>query len=142
MIEREYTPDNIESLPDNGIFVFGSNTEGRHGKGAALIAKQKFGAIYGQAEGLQGKSYAIITKDLTVKDNNSLKSVSLDKIAGGIVKMLNFAIENPDKIFYVTKLGSSLAGYTAKQIRLAFMIHSFIFPSNVILPREYEFRND
>ena len=55
----------IEFLEPNQIFVFGSNTQGRHGAGAALIAKQKFGAIYGKAEGLQGQSYAIITKDLT-----------------------------------------------------------------------------
>lgn len=57
----------ITELPENGIFVFGSNTQGRHGKGAALLAKNKFGAIYGQAKGLQGQSYAIITKDLTKK---------------------------------------------------------------------------
>lgn len=49
---------------DNVIFVFGSNTEGRHGAGAAKVAKDDFGAIYGQAEGLQGNAYAIITKDL------------------------------------------------------------------------------
>ena len=28
------------------IFVFGSNTEGKHGKGAALEARLKHGAIY------------------------------------------------------------------------------------------------
>mgnify|MGYP006877977877 FL=1 len=55
----------IDKLNSNQIFVFGSNTQGRHGKGAALTARNKFGAIYGQAEGLQGQSYAIITKDLT-----------------------------------------------------------------------------
>ena len=43
----------IEKLEPNQIFVFGSNTEGRHGKGAAKIARDKFGAIYGQAEGLR-----------------------------------------------------------------------------------------
>ena len=47
---REYTPENITSLKPNEIFVFGSNTEGRHGLGAALTAKQKFGAKQFQAE--------------------------------------------------------------------------------------------
>jgi hypothetical protein len=61
----------IDKLNSNQIFVFGSNTQGRHGKGAALTAKNKFGAIYGQAEGLQGQSYAIITKDLTKKNHPS-----------------------------------------------------------------------
>ena len=43
------------------IFVFGSNLAGRHGKGAALFARQKHGAIHGQGVGLQGTSYAIPT---------------------------------------------------------------------------------
>ena len=54
----------ILKLKPNQIFVFGSNTQGRHGKGAALCAKERFGAIYGQAYGLQGQSYAIVTKEL------------------------------------------------------------------------------
>lgn len=45
------------------IFVFGSNLAGRHGKGAALYARQHYGAIYGQGVGRQGNSYAIPTKD-------------------------------------------------------------------------------
>ena len=49
---------------DNVIMVFGSNPEGRHGAGAASIALSRFGAIYGQGEGLQGNSYALPTKDL------------------------------------------------------------------------------
>lgn len=49
--------------PDtNTIFVFGSNPEGRHGAGAAKVAREKFGAVYGQGEGLQGSSYALPTK--------------------------------------------------------------------------------
>ena len=44
------------------IFVFGSNPEGRHGAGAAKIAREQFGAIYGQGEGLQGNAYALPTK--------------------------------------------------------------------------------
>ena len=49
--------------PDaNTIFVFGSNPEGRHGAGAAKVAREKFGAIYGRGEGLQGNAYALPTK--------------------------------------------------------------------------------
>lgn len=52
----------------NTIFVFGSNPEGRHGAGAAKVARTQFGAIYGQGEGLQGNAYALPTKDLRVKE--------------------------------------------------------------------------
>lgn len=49
------------------IFVFGSNLAGRHGKGAALYAKQHHGAIYGVGSGRQGNSYAIPTKDRDIR---------------------------------------------------------------------------
>ena len=56
----EYTPDWITELKDNEIFVFGSNLAGAHGGGAARLAYQRFGAVWGQGVGLQGQSYAIM----------------------------------------------------------------------------------
>lgn len=139
---REFTPENITSLPPNGVFVFGSNTEGRHGKGAALTAKQKFGAIQGVAEGPQGQSYAIITKDLQAVPQE--RSVSLGNIRDSIDKFVGYAIANPNLKFYVTKLGSSLAGYSVEEIKEVFFRSNNItrIPDNVILPREYEMRGD
>lgn len=49
----------ITELRDNEVFVFGSNLAGMHAGGAARFAYNKFGAIWGQGEGLQGQSYAI-----------------------------------------------------------------------------------
>lgn len=55
--------------PDaNTIFVFGSNPEGRHSAGAARTAREQFGAIYRQGEGMQGNAYALPTKDLRTPD--------------------------------------------------------------------------
>lgn len=64
-----YYEGDIKPEP-NTIFVFGSNPEGKHGDGAAKIAKEQFGAIYGQGEGLQGNAYALPTKDL-IKSKNT-----------------------------------------------------------------------
>lgn len=61
MYDREYTPDRITELKQNEIFVFGSNLAGSHGGGAARLAYNRFGAIWGQGVGLQGQSYAIPT---------------------------------------------------------------------------------
>ena len=61
----------ITTLPDNGVFVYGANTEGRHGLGAAKTAKDKFGAVYGKV-GFQGRSYGIVTKCLKVKAQPSI----------------------------------------------------------------------
>lgn len=53
--------NHITTLQPNEIFVFGSNLAGMHGGGAARLAYQKFGAIWGQGVGLQGQSYGIPT---------------------------------------------------------------------------------
>ena len=48
-------PDIIRTLNHNEIFVFASNLQGRHGKGSAKQA-MKWGAIYGQGEGITRKN--------------------------------------------------------------------------------------
>lgn len=62
-MKKKFTPENIQELKENQVFVFGSNMNGNHAGGAARLAVEKFGAIMGQAEGLQGQSYAIPTLD-------------------------------------------------------------------------------
>ncbi len=131
-----YTPDKIYKLKPNEIFVFGSNAKGIHSKGGALTAKLYFGAIQGQSEGLQGHSYAVITK----KDWRVLKSSTLNEIGKGLQDMILFARNNKDKTFLVTKLGSSLAGYTTDEIKGLFEKLKHLLPVNVILPKEYEVR--
>ena len=124
-----FDPDvgKITSLPDNHIFVFGSNTAGRHGKGAALDAKNNFGAITGQGYGLQGQSFAIPTKDgdLNVLDNK--------QIQGYIDKFFEFAKNNPDKTFVFTDIGTGLAGKNANEITS--MLSNK--PDNVILSKRF-----
>jgi len=134
---REYTPENITSLKPNEVFVFGSNARGIHGKGAALTAKEKFGAIQKQAEGLQGQSYAIITK----KDVRVEKSSTLQEIGKGIQDMLLFAKENTNLKFYVTKIGTENAGYSIPEIKGLFEKLRNYIPNNVILPKEFEVRD-
>jgi|TARA_B110000879_G_C10662522_1_gene314827 hypothetical protein len=87
------------------IFVFGSNLAGRHGKGAALYAKQHHGAIYGQGVGLQGDSYAIPTK------YGDLRVLRLQWILHEITDFMAFVKSNPDMQFNITRIGCGLAGY-------------------------------
>ena len=61
MYYRRFTPENIIHIEDNEVFVFGSNLAGAHGGGAARLAYNRFGAVWGQGVGLQGQSYAIPT---------------------------------------------------------------------------------
>lgn len=109
------------------IFVFGSNLAGRHGKGAALAAKNFHGAVYGVGEGRTGTAYAIPTKD------ENLKSLPLDRIQTYVTKFLDYAKINPNLTFRVTKIGCGLAGYTPTQIGPMFSGA----PLNVDLPPEF-----
>lgn len=64
----------ITKLEDDEVFVFGSNTQGAHGGGAARTA-MNWGAIYGQAYGLQGKTFAIPTVDYTKSGKMSVSEI-------------------------------------------------------------------
>lgn len=107
------------------IFVFGSNLAGRHGRGAAKFALEKFGAVYGQGSGLQGSSYAIPTKD------EKLKTLPLWSIKLSVYGFMRFASANPLMTFNVTKIGCGLAGYDEKDIAPMFRGAT----TNVILPK-------
>ena len=106
-----YTPTQIHSLEPHQIFVFGSNIQGRHGAGAALQA-MKFGAIYGQARGRQGQTYAIPTKDLEI----GRRSIPLKKIHQEIHQFIDYATTYPEWEFLVTAIGCGLAGYRAEEM--------------------------
>ena len=105
------------------IFVFGSNQAGRHGKGAALFARQHHGAIYGQGVGRQGNSYAIPTKDY------QLKTLPVSQIKTYVDQFIRYAHQNPELRFNVTRIGCGLAGYTDSDIAPLFVKA----PSNCIL---------
>lgn len=100
---QKITPEFIEKLEKDEIFVFGSNEGGRHLGGAAKIAVNKFGAILFVPEGLQGQSYAIPTMD------KNLEVLSPIRIKKYVKTFINFAQENPHLTFYLTKIGMGIA---------------------------------
>lgn len=124
------TPEIITALEPNQIFVFGSNYAGRHGKGAAKLARQKFGAIQGQGVGLMGRSYGIATK------GHRLEVLPLREIATQIDGLLEFARTRLELEFLVTKIGCGLAGYATDEMRGCFAGKQI--PANVALPAEFQ----
>lgn len=112
------------------VFVFGSNRQGRHGKGAALDAFRNHGARYGCAIGRQGNSYAIPTKELRAGQ----PVVTLDEIATHVTAFLIHAAEHPQDTFNVTKIGCGLAGFKEHEISPLFKGASL----NVVLPDGWE----
>lgn len=123
------TPDEITKLGETEIFVFGSNQNGRHGKGAAKAALG-WGAKWGQAEGLQGRTYGIPTKDASVR-----RTLSLDEIRPYVDRFIEFAKESPDLVFLVTEIGCGLAGYKPKDI--APLFERAVDVENIYLPAKF-----
>lgn len=107
------------------IFVFGSNLAGRHGKGAALVARQSFGAVYGVAEGLTGRAYAIPTK------NSRFQTLPLAEVEQHVDSFVRFARRNPQYRFLLTPVGTGLAGLKKRDIWA--MLVRLGLPENVVL---------
>ena len=123
-----YTPDYIDTLLPKQIFVFGSNVLGYHTGGASGTARKKFGAVWGQAEGLQGQCYAIpvdygknIRKDKEVKE--------------AVDRFIAFAKANPDLFFLVTRVGCGIAGYHDEEMAQFFV--GALDLKNVSLPKSF-----
>ena len=123
----KYTPDFITQLGDNQIFVFGSNLAGKHNGGGAKIALEKFGAIYGEAVGIQGQSYAIPTLDA------NFQKIDLTEIRFYIDIFFQFAYNHPQYEFLVTKIGCGIAGYDISEIA-PLLLNPF---KNIVLPKEF-----
>lgn len=130
-----YYSGNIEP-EENTIFVFGSNPEGRHGAGSAKVAKEKFGAVYGIGEGLQGNSYALPTKDLRIPGT---RSISKSDIVRNIQKLYDLARTMPEKNFkvaYRTRFDEkSLNGYTGEEMVQMFSVYPI--PNNIYFSGEW-----
>ena len=123
-MKSQFTPDFITELKENEIFVFGSNLQGMHGGGAARLAYEKFGAIWGQGVGLQGQSYGIPTMHGGV-----------DAIKPYVDEFIEFAKSHPELTFFVTRIGCGIAGFRDEEI--APLFKECIEMENVCLPRSF-----
>ena len=135
---QKYYTGNILPEPDV-VFVFGSNPEGRHGAGAAKVARLRFGAVYGQGEGLQGNAYAIPTKDLRVRVNAGYRSIGPVAITASIRRMYECARAHPDRRFMVAYRNTydrSLNGYTGIEMIRMFLDAGPV-PENVWFSEEW-----
>lgn len=128
-IDMRITPENITSLKEDEVFVFGSNLAGVHGAGAAKQAREQFGAVFGTGIGLQGQSYAIPTK------NQFIMTMSLRRIKPFVLAFIVFATRFPEKKFMVTQIGCGHAGYTPEDI--ASMFEGAVDVKNIWLPESF-----
>jgi len=150
-----WSGDNINELKENQIFVYGSNPEGRHGAGAAKAA-MAFGAKYGIGRGLQGQTYALITKNLTagytekstgiVYAKDGYLSISKDQLSQNIQEMYDCAKQHPEKMFIVVYKNEtwpngspkkSLNGYTGEDMFELFTKNKEV-PNNMVFHNSFK----
>ncbi len=99
----------------NYIFVFGSNTGGIHGAGAARHARLTYGAEWGVGEGPTGQAYALPTKEGT-KDGKIRNTLQWHEIEQSVANFIAYAYRNPQLTFKVTCVGCGLAGLKDSQV--------------------------
>ena len=123
-----YTPDYIDTLLPRQIFVFGSNALGYHTGGASGTARKRFGAVWGQSEGLQGQSYAIpVDFGKNVRKDAEVKTA--------VERFIAFAKEHQELFFLVTRVGCGIAGYHDDE--MAQFFKGALELKNVSLPKSF-----
>jgi len=132
------TPEQITELLDNEIFVFGSNLEGVHMGGAAKFAVEKCGAIWGQSTGMMGNSWGIPTLSFSETIKGFADMLPLEDIKREISVLYDFAAYETDLVFFVTKIGTGIAGFSIEEIAQLFFDLEDKRPKNIILPIEFE----
>ena len=121
---KRYTPERIAELKANEVFVFGSNLAGAHAGGAARVALDKFGAVWGQGVGIQGQSYAIPTMQGGV-----------ETIKPYVDDFFSFAKSHTELVFLVTRIGCGIAGFKDEEIAPLFA--DALHMDNIILPETF-----
>lgn len=119
-----FTPEDITGLDIDDIFVFGSNLAGQHVGGASRLAHKNFGAEWGVGSGPTGQCYAIPTMHGGVDD-----------IKPYVDKFIEYAYENDQNTFYVTRIGCGIAGFKDEEIAPLFAEAVKLY--NVRLPRSF-----
>lgn len=119
-----FTPELIERLQPNEVFVFGSNVNGQHCSGAARMAFDRFGAVWGKGVGIQGNSYAIPT----MQGDLNLLHLYVDDF-------IDYAATHPYLMFLVTRIGCGIAGYRDNQI--APLFQKALSCRNIVLPYSF-----
>ena len=128
-VSRIWTPDKVTYVAENEILAFGSNLQGKHGKGAALDAKLYHGAITNKGEGFMGEAYAIPTK------KEPYVVMDVDDLKPGFANFIKWAKATPEKTIMLPAIGTNNAGFTPKQIVTAF--GSDLVQPNIKIPKSF-----
>lgn len=137
-----YRFGNKYRIGNRGVFVYGSNLRGANGAGAALYAARAFGAHYGRGEGFsvnkqpdesfRARCYALPTKDLYIR---TLSIEQINQYAKKFIEMTEMNTLDMDPYwFYMTPVGTGLAGYSHEEIAPLFKLAIYCWFPDVWRP--------
>lgn len=95
----------ITQLSDNEVVVIGTNAKGEHGGGLAYTAYHKGWYPYGKSEGLFDRGFGIDTMSGKLK------------VKQGLGNLYRTARRLPAVTFYLTPIGTGIAGYTKEEMQ-------------------------
>ncbi|KAA8735425.1 hypothetical protein F4V57_01085 [Acinetobacter qingfengensis] len=125
---RYHNEEKVTALPNDQIFVFGSNLAGNHYRGAAKTALENFGAMQGVGRGWSGQSFAIPTK------NEHDQAMPLHQIQHYIDDFKIYTRNHAKLTYFVTGVGCGSTGFHLQDIAPLFKGIS----ENVILPSRFK----
>jgi hypothetical protein len=144
----EYTPDPTLGdaplvLNHNEVFVFGANQIGSHGGGSAAAAVKFYDAIWGEIH-RTGRSYGIVTLNFpsgSVEGKppvNTISRITQDELNKEFKLFIKATELEPEKIFYLTKVGIGIAGWSLNDVMYAFNLsYKPNRHPNIVLPKEF-----
>lgn len=133
-MEGRITPEKVDLHKETKggrypIVLIGTNESGIHGAGFAKFAHHNWGLPMTFSFGIWHNMFCIPTKDWRIKTH------PLNVIKFYVSRFIEYAKLKSNSIFYVTKIGCGLAGYTPEQI--APMFRDCVNLPNVYLPQEF-----
>lgn len=111
-------------MENSSILVYAANGYGSFITNIQRHANKYYGAMPSVANGINGNSYAIQTRD------TSMRPIDISEIKKNVDKFLQYAFKNPEKIFKVTHF----PGFGEDEIAPLFVYAS----TNVVLPLRYK----
>lgn len=120
------------------VFVFGSNLMGQHVGGAAKFAADHRGAMEGTAHGLvelwcPGEAHDLMSYALPTMATLGVP-LTLTGVAASVTLFKAYATIRPELEFFVTAIGTGIAGFTHEEIAPLFAD----CPDNCYLPGEWQ----
>ncbi|MEO6301868.1 MAG: hypothetical protein ABIP51_01730 [Bacteroidia bacterium] len=138
----EYTPDPMTDLMTNEVFVFGANQLGEHNGGSAYAAKKFYGAVQGEIH-RTGRCYGLVTINFPTGTTDKIlgrepNRITFEELSEEFKDFFKAAELESEKIFYLTKVGLGIAGWSLEEVKAAFNLS--YMPGrhkNVVIPIDF-----